>query len=107
MMVLINDKKKELDKVCITSKVEELYVFGSILSDDFHAESDIDFVVTLHSEDPIEYAENYFQLKFELESMFNRKIDLLELKAIKNKTFENLINQQKVLVYARRNQSVA
>ncbi len=58
------------------------------------------------SEDPIEYAENYFDLKFELEKIFNRKIDLLEQKAIRNKTFKNLVNQKKILVYARRNQSV-
>ncbi len=49
----------------------------------------------------------YFELKFELERIFKRKIDLLEQKALRNKTFENLVNKQKLLVYARRNQSVA
>jgi predicted nucleotidyltransferase len=87
--------------------VDELYVFGSILSDKFNSESDIDFIVSIISNDPIEYAEHYFELKFELERIFNRKVDLLEQKAIKNKTFEAMVNNQKILVYARRNQGLA
>ena len=106
-MELINKYRKELEKACSTFKVEELYAFGSILTDKFESDSDIDFIVSILSTDPIEYAENYFELKFELERIFNRTIDLLEQKAIRNKTFENLINQQKMLVYARRNQGMA
>lgn len=106
-MDLINKHRNELFKACSTYKVDELYVFGSILTDKFNAESDIDFIVSIQSNDPIEYAENYFDLKFALEKIFNRKIDLLEQKAIKNKAFENLVNQKKLLVYAGRNQSVA
>jgi predicted nucleotidyltransferase len=106
-MELINKYRKELENACSTFKVEELYAFGSILSDNFKSDSDIDFVVSILSNDPVEYAENYFELKFELERIFKRKIDLLEQKAIRNKTFENLVNQQKMLVYARRNQSLA
>ena len=106
-MELINKNRKELNKVCSTFKVDELYVFGSILTDKFNSKSDIDFIVSILSNDPIEYAENYFELKFELERIFKRKIDLLEQKAIRNKAFENLVNKKKMLVYARRNQGVA
>lgn len=102
-MELINKYRKELEKACSTFKVEKLYAFGSILTDKFRPDSDIDFIVLIFSNDPIEYAENYFELKFELERIFKRKIDLLEQKAIKNKTFKNLVNQQKTLVYARQN----
>ncbi|MCB9338575.1 MAG: nucleotidyltransferase domain-containing protein [Lewinellaceae bacterium] len=106
-MELINKHKKELDKACSTFKVDELYAFGSVLTDKFNSKSDIDFIVSIISKDPIEYAENYFELKFELERIFRRRIDLLEQKAIRNKTFEKLVNKQKILVYARRNQGVA
>ncbi|MCB9274037.1 MAG: nucleotidyltransferase domain-containing protein [Lewinellaceae bacterium] len=93
-------------RACLTYKVEALYAFGSILTDEFNVQSDIDFIVEISSKDPIEYAENYFGLKFELERIFKRKIDLLEQKAIRNRTFESLANKKKVLVYARRNQGV-
>lgn len=106
-MELIKKYLNELNQACSAFKVDELYAFGSILTEAFNSESDIDFIVSIKSEDPIEYAENYFDLKFELEKIFKRKIDLLEQKAIRNNTFENLVNQQKILVYARRNQGLA
>ena len=106
-MELINKNRDALHKACMKYKVEELYAFGSILTNKFHSKSDIDFIVSILSNDPLEYAENYFDLKFELERIFKRKIDLLEQKAIKNKTFESLVNKKKLLVYARRNQGLA
>jgi predicted nucleotidyltransferase len=106
-MNILDKHSQEIVQICSTFKVEELFAFGSILTDKFNSESDIDFIVSIGSSDPIEYAESYFNLKFELERIFNRQIDLLEQKAIKNRTFEDLINQQKVLVYARRNQGMA
>ena len=75
------------------------------MTERFNKDSDIDFIVSIASDDPIEYAENYLDLKFALEYLFKRKIDLLEKKVIRNKTFENLINQQKTLVYTQWNQN--
>lgn len=106
-MELLNKHIKELTEACIVYQVKQLFAFGSILSDQFNAESDIDFIVSITSTDPIEYAENYFALKFELEKIFNRKIDLLEQKAIKNKVFKNLIDQKKKLIYERGNIGLA
>ena len=106
-MNLINKHQKELDEVCSTYKVNKLYAFGSILTDKFDKQSDIDFIVSILSDNPIEYAENYFELKFGLERIFKRKIDLLEQKALRNNKFERLVNQNKRLVYERRDKSVA
>ena len=103
-MDLIKRHQKEVDQACINFQVDELYAFGSILTRDFSQDSDIDFIVSISSKDPIEYGENYFQLKFELERIFNRKIDLLEQKAIRNELFRDLVNKKKVLVYARGHQ---
>lgn len=102
-MELLDKYRKELDKACSAFKVDELYAFGSVLTDKFNSDSDIDFIVSIVANDPIEYAENYFELKFELERIFKRKVDLLEQKAIRNKTFENLVNKKKILVYESRN----
>ena len=106
-MNLIEEHQKELDEACSTFNVDELYVFGSILTGEFRADSDIDFIVSILSKDPLEYAENYFELKFALEKIFKRKIDLLEQKAIRNKAFEELVDQQKKLVYARGDKGMA
>jgi predicted nucleotidyltransferase len=100
-MELINRHLKELITACYDCKVDKLYAFGSVLTKQFNTESDLDFIVSILSDDPIEYAENYFELKFELERIFRRKIDLLEQKAIRNKAFEDFVNKQKRLVYER------
>ena len=49
--------------------------------------------------DPIDYAENYFALKFSLEELLKRPIDLLEQKAIQNKYLLQSINKSKRLIY--------
>jgi uncharacterized protein len=105
-MGLLESYRKDVIEACSTFNVVELYAFGSVLTDSFNASSDLDFIVSIDSKDPIEYAENYFALKFELERIFNREIDLLEQKAIRNKSFEAMVNQKKTLVYARRNQGL-
>ena len=58
-------------------------------------------VVDFTIEDPIEYSENYFDLKFELEKILNRQIDLLESKAIRNPFLKESIDKTKVLVYGQ------
>ena len=100
-MEFINNHREEINKACSTFNVSELYVFGSVLTERFGPDSDIDFIVSIASSNPLEYAENYFEFKFELERILNRKIDLLEQKAIQNKTFEYMVNKQKKIVYAR------
>lgn len=106
-MDLIIKHQNEVNQACLSSQVSELYAFGSVLTDKFNEESDIDFIVSIETNDPIQYGENYFQLKFQLEKIFNRKIDLLEQKALRNEVFNELINKKKTLVYARRNKGVA
>ena len=51
-------------------------------------------------QDVSEYAANYFNLKFALQAIFNREIDLLEAKAVKNPYFLAHINSKKRLIYA-------
>jgi predicted nucleotidyltransferase len=93
--------KNEIDKLCFQNKVKTLYVFGSVLTNQFTTKSDIDLVVDIDSIDPFDYADSYFNLKFALQDLFKRKIDLLENKAIKNQYIRENIEQSKTLIYAR------
>lgn len=106
-MNYLKKHSQAIAEACSRYNVEELYAFGSILTDKFSEESDVDFIVSIQDQDPLAYAENYFALKFELEKILNRKIDLLEQKAIRNKSFEKLINRDKVVVYEKRDKRVA
>jgi len=86
-------------ELCKIHKVKTLYVFGSILTEKFHKESDVDFIVDFENLSVEDYVDNYFDLKFSLEDVLKRPVDLLEEKAIKNPYFKQNVNQQKRLVY--------
>lgn len=88
-------------ELCKIHKVKSLYVFGSVLTDKFNNESDIDLIVDFEDLPIEDYADNYFDFKFSLEGILNRPIDLLEEKAIKNPYFKQNVNQQKQLVYGQ------
>ena len=91
---------REIRILCQKNKVKSLYVFGSVLTDRFMDKSDIDLIVDIDSIDPLDYADNYFNLKFALEELLNKQIDLLEQKAIKNPYLRENIENSKNLLYA-------
>jgi len=91
----------EINRLCLQNKVKSLYVFGSVLTEKFSDKSDIDLVVDIDSNDPFDYADSYFNLKFALQDLFRRPIDLLENKAIKNQYIRQRIDNSKSLIYAR------
>lgn len=91
--------KDAIRNLCEKYGVVALYSFGSVNTSRFSEKSDIDFIVELNTDDPIEYTDKYFNLKFELENLLNRTIDLLETTAIKNPYLKKNIDSSKVLIY--------
>jgi predicted nucleotidyltransferase len=91
--------KQQINELCVNHKVKSLYAFGSVLTADFNSKSDIDLIVDFKEMDVADYADNYFDLKFSLQNIFNRSVDLLEEQAIKNPYFKQALNQIKELVY--------
>ena len=98
-MTPLQEHASAITRLCKDHMVKTLYAFGSVLSDRFTAESDIDLIVDFEHVTLEDYADNYFDLKFSLQDTLNRKIDLLEQQAIKNPYFLEHVNQQKQLVY--------
>lgn len=88
-------------QLCLQHKVKSLYAFGSVLTNAFKPESDIDLIVDFANMEVEDYADNYFDFKFSLEKVLNRQLDLLEEKAIKNPFFRDKLNQQKQLIYGK------
>lgn len=98
-MNLIESNIDNVRTLCKLHKVQRLFVFGSVLSDRFQKDSDIDLIVDFQGVDLYDYADNYFNLKESLENLFQREVDLLEDKAIKNPYLRQSIDSSKVLVY--------
>jgi uncharacterized protein len=91
--------KSDIVFLCKNNKVRTLYVFGSVLTNNFNEKSDIDLIVDIDSDDPIEYADYYFNLKFALQDLFKRQIDLLENRSLKNPYIRANIDRSKALIY--------
>jgi hypothetical protein len=94
--------EKNMDKIrelCLKHNVGRLFVFGSVLTNKYKRNSDIDFIVDFNSVDLYNYADNYFDLKYSLEKLFKRDVDLLEDKAIDNPYLRQSIDSTKQLIY--------
>lgn len=98
-MTILEQHSADIKKLCASHKVKSLYAFGSVLTEKFNKDSDIDLIVDFDPIDVLNYADNYFDLKFSLQDMLHRPIDLLEEKAIKNPYFKQAITQNRRLVY--------
>ncbi len=99
--VLIKKNYPALSALCEQYCVAKLYIFGSILTERFRPDSDLDFLVTFGEVELEEYADNYFDLRDALSTLFQRKIDLLESQTLQNPHLKQIVNNSKVLVYAR------
>lgn len=98
-MNIIESNRDQVRDLCIKHKVGRLFVFGSAVSDKFQKNSDIDLIVDFEGVDLYSYADNYFDLKYSLEQLFKRDVDLLEDKAINNPFLRQSIDSTKQLIY--------
>ena len=98
-MNVVELNMEKIRNLCDHHKVSRLFVFGSIVKGSFNEDSDIDLIVDFDNVQLSEYADNYFDLKVQLEKLFNRSVDLLEEKAIRNPYFRKEIEKDKKLIY--------
>ena len=98
-MKLIELNLQKIFDLCRKYKVDKLYVFGSILTPRFNAQSDVDMVVNFKGVPLEDYVDNYFGLKDALTTLLGREIDLLESNGIRNAILRNNIDRTKRLIY--------
>lgn len=100
-MKLIETNIRRIIELCKLYKVKSLYVFGSILTSHFSADSDVDLLVKFNKEhiSLADYADNYFDFQFALEDLLKRKVDLVCDDAIKNPYFRQEVDSKKELIY--------
>lgn len=102
MIALIEDRRAELEDLCNRLGVRQLDLFGSAVRDDFDPQrSDLDFIVALEALPPGKAYDNYFELKYGLESLFGRPVDLVTEGTIDNPYRRARINAERTRVYAR------
>ena len=100
-MKLIELNMQRIIDLCLKHKVKTLAVFGSILTDRFNDQSDVDLLVNFDTTDheKWDYVTNYFDFQEALEKVFGRKVDLVVEKELKNKYFIANVNRTKQMIY--------
>ena len=92
--------KSEIDLLCKSLQIKTLFAFGSVNSDRFGPESDVDLIVDLGEKTEAAYADSYFELAEGLEKILGRSVDLLTVRSLKNPWFIKKVEASKSLLYA-------
>ena len=96
---ILEEKITVLKNLCKQYKIKSLYTFGSVNSNNFNDESDIDFLISFENDISIEeYTDNYFAFHYKLKELFNRNIDLLTENSLSNPYFIKGVEQTKQLI---------
>lgn len=91
--------KEQIAEFCRRNQIKKLFLFGSVLSDDFGPDSDVDVLV--------EFEDNYriglirlTGLEFELSEMLGRKVDL-NTPGFISKYFRSKVMAEREVHYAK------
>jgi len=103
MQALISNNIDKIRTLCLTHNVKDLFAFGSVCTDKFNDDSDIDLLISFNSMDYGDYADTYFELADKFENLFNRPVDLVTDKSLSNPYFIDSVNQTKTLIYGSGN----
>ena len=78
MHFILEKRKEELKNICKILRIKRLYAFGSVVSDNFNENSDIDFLISFADNVTVEeYTTNYVSLHYRLRELFGREIDVV------------------------------
>ena len=91
--------QKKIDRFCIKWKISEMALFGSVLSDEFRSDSDIDVLVSFR--DDAEWGLfDFVDMIDELKTIFGRKVDLVEKDSLRNPFRRQTILSANEVIYA-------
>ena len=98
---LVEEKRDEIERLCRRHGVRRIELFGSATGPDFDpAHSDLDFLVTFQELEFNQYADAYFGLLEDLQTLLQRPVDLVVASAIQNPYFLESVESSRTLVYA-------
>jgi uncharacterized protein len=97
---LVEQRREQIEALCKKYRVKRLELFGSAARNVFDpASSDLDFLV-LFDVQPDARADAYFGLLSDLEKLFGRKVDLVDVTAARNPYFMAEALRHRVRLYA-------
>jgi len=99
MHPLIHNNREAITNLCHLYGVSRLEAFGSIVRGDFDAaRSDVDILVEFDQSVAASFT-NFLNLKESLEVLLGRSVDLVELRAVRNRRLRHYIEQSRFPIY--------
>jgi hypothetical protein len=89
----------EIAALCERYQVERLDVFGSVLRDDFTADSDVDFLVVFRDNDPGPWLSKLQGLEDDLTRLLGRRVEAVNRRGIEKS--DNWVRRRDILSSAR------
>jgi uncharacterized protein len=91
--------KERLAEFAKKWRIVELSLFGSIVNGDFRDDSDVDVLVKFEEAAPWSLS-HIVEMKWELEEIFGREVDIVERDVVKNPFLRRSIFSTRRIVYA-------
>ena len=88
-----------LSNFCQRWGISEFAFFGSVLREDFNADSDVDVLIRLDHSKPHK-PWDWIDIIDQLEQMFGRKVDLVSADRLDNPFFRRVVLAEREVVYA-------
>ena len=96
---IITNNLRDIYQICKTHNIEKLWAFGSVCTPYFNDKSDVDFLVDFKPLPLEDYADNYFIVCDIMESLLNRKVDLVTVNSLGNPYFIKSLEKNKTILY--------
>ncbi len=96
----ISEKLPLLRQILEKFGVEKAFIFGSATKSEFTNQSDIDLLISLKSyDDPIVAGEQFWGIYYDAKELFNREVDIISERSLKNPFFVEEIKNNIVQIY--------
>ncbi|GAB4318918.1 MAG: nucleotidyltransferase family protein [Leptolyngbyaceae cyanobacterium] len=98
IQIQLNLPMEQIAEFCQKWQVTEFALFGSVLRDDFHPDSDIDVMVKFHPDAHPKFS-TLDQMETELKTIFHRDVDLITRQGIESS--RNYLRRHEILSSAQ------
>ena len=99
VQIRITLPQKQIGAFCLKWKVTEMALFGSVLSEEFHTDSDVDVLISF-TDDAGWSLFDFVDMTDELKAIFGREVDLVEKDSLRNPFRRQAILNNNEVIYA-------
>lgn len=96
---ILKNKLDEVTQLLKVHNVKRAYAFGSVCTDNFNDDSDIDILIAFEKVPFDGYAQNFWDLESKLRDLLKRQVDLVPEHTLRNPYFIQVVNKTKTPIY--------